>query len=158
MNIDRVKQNVHNFESAKKFEWSEIRIVSSKEFVERRDKLALDMQAFLTPLKEWNYEAMGTVLYLSKDNHCGFGVNSDGQLISVFSLERERGSGLVQIAKERGGKHLNCLGDKLRKLYEDAGFKVIKSNPWSDEYAPKNWNQDRFGRPNYYEMSIGDKE
>ncbi len=97
---------------------------------------------------------MQTKLFLSDDNRCGFGLNSDGQLISVFSLEKERGPLLVQEALARGARYLNCMGKKLCELYGDAGFEIIKEESWNEEYAPKHWDYDRFGTPNYYEMEL----
>lgn len=132
-------------------------IVAPKEFIARRDQLPLSLLAFLTKYKSSDYKKMRTRLYLSEDNRCGFGLNPDGGLISVFSLEKERGPALVKEALARGAKFLSCVGEKLRELYGDAGFRVMKEEPWNENCAPEYWDYDRFGTPNYYEMELSQK-
>ena len=127
--------------------------VAPEEFIIQRNKLHLDLQCYLTLYKSDEYVNKGTKLYLSDDKQCGFGIDSDGQLISVFSLKRSRGKSIVHESITRGAKHISCLGDKLKKLYGDAGFKVTKQSPWEEKYAPPNWNKERFGEPNCYEMT-----
>lgn len=135
----------------KPFNFREVR---PDEFIEKRDLLLPDLQAFLTIYKAWDYQKLRTRLYLSIDNHCGFGINPDGQLISVFSLKRERGRMLVYEAVSMGGKYLSCLGEKLRELYSEAGFKVTNESEWNEDYAPPGWNKEKFGTPKYYEMKL----
>ena len=94
--------------------------------VEKELKFKLSLRAFLTPYKKENYAEMETKLYLSEDNRCGFGLNPDGGLISVFSLEKEKGPLLVQEVLSRGAKYLSCLGEKLQELYREGGFIVTK--------------------------------
>ena len=60
-------------------------------FIELRDKLEKDLYSFLTPHTELDYISKNTNLFLSKDMKSGFGINQDGELISVFALERKRG-------------------------------------------------------------------
>ncbi len=77
--------------------------VSPKEFINQRDRLREDLFAFLTPLTEEDYVAKKTKLFLSQDLQSGFGVNPDGELISVFALEKQRGRLLVAEARNQGG-------------------------------------------------------
>jgi len=122
--------------------------------VEKELKFKLSLRAFLTPYKKENYAEMETKLYLSEDNRCGFGLNPDGGLISVFSLEKEKGPLLVQEVLSRGAKYLSCLGEKLQELYREGGFIVTKQEDWNEDHAPEHWDYERFGTPNYYEMKL----
>ena len=128
-------------------------VVEPEKFVTQRNKLHLDLQCYLTLHKPEDYLTKGTKLYLSEDGCSGFGVDPDGQLISVFSTERARGKTIVAESVARGAKHLSCLGEKLRLLYGEAGFKVVNQLPWDDKYAPEGWNKMRFGEPNCYDMT-----
>jgi len=89
----------------------------------------------------------------------GFGFNEDGELKGLFSLYKGNGKELfklrVEVAKEKTGAdrlYLNCLGDKLRLLYEQFGFLVTKSERWNPRFAPKNWDYLKFGKPDVYYM------
>lgn len=91
--------------------------VSSLEFILARDKLQPDLFAFLTPHTAEDYKNKSTRLFLSHDTKSGFGINQDGELISVFSLERERGKVLVREARKQGATYLSCMGEHLLKMY-----------------------------------------
>ncbi|OGF34459.1 hypothetical protein A2482_02120 [Candidatus Falkowbacteria bacterium RIFOXYC2_FULL_48_21] len=138
-------------ERAREFQYRE---VLPDDFIKQRDQLPLSLLAFLTPHTAEDYRKQKTTLFLSEDNHCGFGLTPDGNLISVFSLEKERGPALVKEALARGAKSLSCVGQKLRELYEEAGFQVKKEEAWNQNYAPEYWDYDRFGTPDYYEMKL----
>jgi hypothetical protein len=128
--------------------------VDCEKFISARDKMPRDLAEFLTMHSCDEYHEMGTRLFLSHDKKSGFGLNPDGYLISVFSTDKGRGKGLVLAAYNKGAKALDCLGEHLKTLYSQFGFRVLDNLPWSDEYAPKNWDYQKFGRPNYYEMVI----
>lgn len=127
-------------------------LVAPEEFIEQRNRLHLDLQCYLTLYKSDEYLSKNTKLYLSEDKRSGFGIDPDGQLISVFSLERARGPMIVTESVARGAKYLSCLGEKLKKLYGAAGFKVVKQSLWDDKYAPPGWSKERFGEPHCYDM------
>lgn len=122
------------------------------DFVLARDKLTPELKAFLTPYSPDEYLGKETSLYLSPNQKSGFGVNPDGELISVFSLEKGRGPSLAKQAVLHGAKRLDCIGPKLVSLYKTVGFRVVDQIPWDDKYAPPNWNYDRFGTPDIYIM------
>ena len=132
--------------------------VSAKEFISSRDKLVADLFAFLTPHTGIDYEAKGTKLFLSQDRQSGFGINPDGELISVFSLERKRGKILVAEAKKQGAIYLSCMGDHLLKMYSEFDFTPVEIQKWDNRFAPKNWNYERFGTPNIYDMKLINNE
>ena len=91
---------------------------------------------------------------LSKDLKSGFGINPNGELISVFALERKRGKILVAEAKRRGAKYLSCMGDHLLEMYSEFDFSPVEILKWDNQFAPKNWNYERFGTPNIYDMKL----
>lgn len=127
---------------------------SAEDFIGCRDKLHSDLFAFLTPHTKLDYEAKGTRLFLSQDLCSGFGVNPDGELISVFALEKQRGRILVAEARKQGAKYLSCMGDHLFELYSQFDFGKTEVLKWDNQFAPKNWNYERFGNPNIYEMRL----
>jgi len=128
--------------------------VTPTEFIKMRDRLDPSLMAFLTPHKEEDYSVKNTKLFLSKDFKSGFGINPDGELISVFSLEKSRGNILVKKAVESGAQYLNCMGDKLLELYQSFGFSPVEITKWDNTYAPPSWNYERFGTPNIYTMKL----
>lgn len=129
-------------------------VVSAEEFITQRDKLERDLFPYLTPHTAAEYKFYGTKLFLSDDKGSGFGINPDGELISVFALERGRGKILVAEAKQQGATHMSCIGDHLLKLYSEFGFAPVEITTWDNQFAPKNWNYERFGTPNIYEMKL----
>ena len=131
--------------------------VSCSNFINARNKLDQDLFAFLTPHTEQDYETKGTKLFLSEDGKSGFGVNPDGELISVFSLERQRGKILVAEARKQGATYLSCMGDHLLDLYSEFDFSPVETLRWDNQFAPKNWNYERFGTPNIYDMRLVNK-
>ncbi|NQT91441.1 MAG: hypothetical protein HQ559_01675 [Lentisphaerae bacterium] len=123
-------------------------------FVSARNKLPGDKLAFLTPYTEAEYKQMGARVFLTNDGLSGFAIKKNGELVSVFSNARGRGAALVQDAVDRGATRLDCLGEHLRELYKDRGFKVTKTIHWSDDYAPASWDYEKYGRPDVYEMTL----
>ncbi len=123
-------------------------------FIELRNKLEKDLYSFLTPHTELDYISKNTNLFLSKDMKSGFGINQDGELISVFALERKRGRILVEESVKRGAKYLNCIGEHLKNLYGEFGFTISEEIEWDDNFAPKDWNYEKFGKPKVYDMKL----
>ena len=141
-------------ESVPSPEKTNFEFVSAQEFIVSRDKLDADLSPFLTPYADQDYEKKGTRLFLSQDRQSGFGINPDGELISVFSLERKRGKILVAEAKKQGATHLSCMGEHLLKMYSEFGFAPVEILQWDNRFAPKDWNYERFGTPNIYDMKL----
>jgi hypothetical protein len=128
--------------------------VSAEDFIKYRDALHSDLFAFLTPHTKGDYDANETRLFLSEDLKSGFGINPDGELISVFALEKGRGKVLVAEARKRGALYLSCMGEHLLKLYSEFDFSPVEVTKWDNQFAPKNWNYERFGMPNIYDMKL----
>lgn len=79
------------------------------------------------------YHKMQTVFYLLPDQKSGYGINPDGELISVFSCasvkSQGRGDILVSHAIEHGATHLDVIGEFLREFYEKHGFREVRREP-----------------------------
>lgn len=71
--------------------------------------------------------------YLTDDLQSGFGVNTDGELFGVFSLERGRGDALVRTAIKLGATRLDCFEGYLSALYARHGFVEYDRRPnWTE--------------------------
>ncbi len=140
---------------AKKAGWKSPFIETSpEEFIKQRDKLPKVLLNYLTPYTVEEYRAADVKLKLHKSGNGGYGLKGS-ELISVFSLPgKHLGSELVDDAIANGAKKLDCLGDSLLEFYSKKGFKVAKTDKWDDQYAPKDWDYERFKRPNLYYMEL----
>ena len=127
-----------------------VKEINFKEFKEKRDLLDPLLSQCLSPLEEKE----GARYYWSEKDQYGFAIEDNGYLFSVFCLKRGNGKKLVSQAILKGAKTLDCLGEHLKNLYESAGFNLSFQAPWDDELAPKNWRYEKWGRPNYYEMTL----
>lgn len=76
---------------------------------------------------------------------------------SLFNNGGPRGSGMRMFDHlvGQGANYLSAIGDDLRQRYEGRGFQVSNTMPWDDQYAPEGWNYEKWGRPNVYEMQLG---
>ncbi len=72
-------------------------------------------------------------------------------------MERQRGKILVAEARKRGATYLSCMGDHLLELYSEFEFSPVEVLRWDNQFAPKNWNYERFGTPNIYDMRLVNK-
>lgn len=65
----------------------------------------------------------------------GYAISPTGELINLFSLQRGRGAGLIAEAVRNGARHLNCYAGPLVAIYEKAGFKVVRREPYDPDKA-----------------------
>lgn len=94
-------------------------------------------------------------LFVVDGGGAGFAVKPDGELICVHNGTGIRGLGrfLVEAAKSAGADHLNHFAtEKLNALY--AEFREVQRSPFDPQYAPKNWNYSRWGRPDVVFRSL----
>jgi hypothetical protein len=111
-------------------------------------------KANITPYTAEEYAGFKT--YLSPDGKSGFAIKPDGELISVFSKAKGRGESLVDDAVlNKGAVKLDAfdINGKLPSLYgkymdETSRFK------FADEYAPKDWDYAKLGRPDVVMMGL----
>jgi len=124
-------------------------------FIASRDSLPAHLQGFLVPYTREEYVARGAKLFLTIDGRGGVAL-LNGELGSLFSLPGAHyGDQLVEFAVTQGACTLSCYDTrgKLPALYGRHGFKETLRASWNDEYAPKTWNYEVWGRPDYVEMS-----
>lgn len=85
-------------------------------------------------------EYQGMRLFLSEDGKAGFALKPDGDIVSVFN---EAGDGrvhaLIALAVQEGGTKLDCFDTVLADLYAVNGFRVVRRQPFNDEFAPEGW-------------------
>lgn len=76
--------------------------------------------------------------YLSEDGLCGFAVEADGNLVSVFSLRKGSLSAMANAMKEAGATHLDAYASKnqdLSKIYARVlGFKTASRMGYNMDY------------------------
>lgn len=112
-----------------------------------------EMAAFITiPIADGDVEC-----YLTYDENAGFAITDDNELVGVFNDGQSgRGSELISLAVEYGADNLNCFDTKLVDIYRDHGFEVVDRIEWDEQYAPENWNYEKFGRPDVVIMELRD--
>lgn len=123
-------------------------------FIEQLKKIKDNKKAFIDWYTEDEYKEKGIKLFLSENKKYGFGVSKNRELVSVFSLENGSGDLIVKEAIKCGVDKLWCLGEKLKSLYGRNKFKVIEEYNWDENLAPKNWDYEKYGRPNCYYMEL----
>lgn len=79
----------------------------------------------------------------------GYAIKNDGDIVSVFNNSNVRGVGkeLVKSAIRNGGTKLDHFDGYLSGFYEELGFKEYMRYKWDDQYAPKDWDYEKNGRP-----------
>jgi hypothetical protein len=112
---------------------------------------------FLTP---YTAEEMRGWKHFVTDDGVGFTLTDKMDIIGVVNNSGKRGAGESAVieAIAKGGETLNCIDGFLsQKYYPRFGFKESRRVKWNDEYAPKGWNYDKYGRPDIvgYEYPAG---
>lgn len=79
----------------------------------------------------------------------GFAIKDDGDIVSVHN---NSGIGnisepLLRMAIKYGGTKLDHFDGRLSNIYEPLGFKEYDRYKWDDQYAPKNWDYEKYGKP-----------
>jgi len=127
--------------------------VTASEFKSTLNQMPSNLSAFLSEYTAREYTDIGATCYLSQDKQSGYAIKPDGELISVFSLPGSRqGVAAVKSAVENGATKLDCLGEFLVTLYRKFGFVEYARDAWNDQYAPKNWDYGKFGKPDIIYM------
>lgn len=101
-----------------------------------------DIAKATSPVAELSLDDGGFCV-LSADRKAGFIVKGDGELTSLFSLERGRGDYLAVSAVLLGATHLDCFDGYLTKFYRKHGFVSYKIVP--------NWTE---GEPSVHFMRL----
>ena len=112
--------------------------VSSEDF--HQVVSALEDKPFLRKRSLQEYQSItsgGGRLYLLSDKSAGYGIRSDGLLISVFKNGGAKGLGsaVVKDAIIKGARSLICADGPLKDFYESLGFEVTTRFQMSPENA-----------------------
>ena len=109
-------------------------------------------------LEEMKSEGMKPLL--SADGKTGLLIHDhgDGRIEATALFNNgESGAGL-QLLKNaidnHGVNYVECFGPALPVMYGKLGFEVESQNSFDPQYAPTDWNYEKFGTPDYYTMRI----
>lgn len=128
------------------------------DFINVRDSLPDELKPYVMSYTEEEYKEKGVRLFLSKSKKSGYGIDKDGDLISVFSLPgAKEGKKAIINACKNGAKKLDCFDGKLPNFYKEFGFQEYDRQKWDDQYAPNGWDYKERGRPDIVLMSLKKK-
>jgi hypothetical protein len=99
-----------------------------------------------------DYQGMN--LFLSDSGKSGFAVKPDGDIVSVFSMEKGSGRSIMEAAIAAGGKKLDAFDTILPEFYGTHGFVEAARIPWNDEFAPDGWDKQIFSEFNNGEPDV----
>jgi hypothetical protein len=93
-------------------------------------------------------------LFMSESGKSGFAVKPDGDIISVFSMEKGSGRSIMEAAIAAGGKKLDAFDTILPQFYGTHGFVEAARIPWNDEFSPEGWDKQTFQEYNNGEPDV----
>lgn len=104
--------------------------------------------------------------FLSNDGLCGFAIEPDGNLVSVFSLNPSNKKGFLyaisDFVKEQGATHLDAYASKqqnLEMIYaKTLGFKVSGRMEFNPEYDEQDLIGTKHGNPDVVFMSSTNRD
>ena len=129
--------------------------VDPEKFTKIKNQMPETLAVFLTKYNSTDYKNIKAVCYLSNDKKSGYAIKPDGDLISLFSLPgANQGFKAIKSAIKNGATKLDCIGEFLVSTYSKCKFVEIKRESWNDEYAPKNWDYEKFGNPDIIYMKL----
>lgn len=110
---------------------------------------------YLTPYTAEEFKKTKTQTFQVRGYEIGFALKPmpDGNvdIISVHNNNSEQvkhiGNELIQSAIKHGGNQLDHFDGYLTDFYKKNGFKEYDRYTWDDQYAPKDWDYDKYGRP-----------
>jgi len=115
--------------------------------------------AYVTHYTEAELQEM--TLLLSNGGKTGQAIwdHGDGRIeaTAVFNVSGIRGEGLrllKEAVDDHGVNYLECFGPKLPEIYGTLGFKDTAVYPFDPAQAPKGWNYERDGTPDYHIMGL----
>ena len=96
----------------------------------------------------------GMKLFISESGQSGFALKSDGDIVSVFSMDKGSGRSIMETAIAAGGKKLDAFDTILPEFYGTHGFVEAARIPWNDEFAPEGWDKETFKKFNNGEPDV----
>lgn len=79
-------------------------------------------------------ELKGCTLIMLEGADVGVAVTPDGDIVAVHNGSdiKQLGQSLILLARENGGKKMDCFGKRLVNLYNSAGFKAVAKVPFAE--------------------------
>ena len=105
---------------------------------------------YVYPVEEYQ----GMKLFLSESGKSGFALKPDGDIVSVFSMDKGSGRSIMETAISAGGKKLDAFDTVLPEFYGTHGFVEAARIPWNDEFAPEGWDKQTFMKFNNGEPDV----
>jgi hypothetical protein len=128
--------------------------VSAQKFADTiqqsKDESPHGAAVYVYPVEDYQ----GMKLFLSDSGKSGFAVKPDGDIVSVFSMEKGSGRSIMEAAISAGGKKLDAFDTVLPEFYGTHGFVEAARIPWNDEFAPEGWNKESFKEFNNGEPDV----
>ena len=109
-----------------------------------------DYEAFVN---ESNVEDLsGKRLFVYDGGAMGFALESDGNITNVFknpklTTESNTEHEMLMQALSEGGNKLDSFSGFSKGLYTSHGFVPVAKTDFVEEFAPKDWNYDKDGKP-----------
>jgi hypothetical protein len=117
--------------------------------------------AFLSDLDQTFFEGDNVRVFTALDGKVGGALtyHEDGR-VEIGSLfadpDAPDGAGrdmLRYLMQEQDGNWLSNFDGPLTEFYIEEGFTVVSRSPWNFDFAPADWNYEKFGTPDYIEMA-----
>jgi len=90
----------------------------------------------------------GMRLFLTEGGRSGFALKGD-DIVSAFKHPDDPAKGFANsalaLATQEGGRRLDAFDTVLPRLYSDSGFRAVARIPWNDQFAPPDWDYNKFG-------------
>lgn len=109
--------------------------------------------SFLTPYNIDDFKEHNVQTFQLKGYPIGYALkpteNGGIDIISVHNNSNIRNIGdyLIESAKLNGGNMLDHFDGYLSDFYSKHGFNEYERYKWDDNYAPQNWDYEKYGRP-----------
>lgn len=109
--------------------------------------------SFLTPYTVDEFKNAGVQTFQVPGYEIGFALKpmpeGDNDIISVHNNTNIHGIGdaLIDSAKRLGGTTLDHFDGFLSDFYNKKGFKEYDRWKWDDQYAPTDWDYEKYGKP-----------
>lgn len=122
-----------------------MRETTPEHFIRMRDKS--NRPGFLSPLVP--EDLLEHTLIVNGDGTVGAAVSPDGDIQNVFNNGGPKGGAAAAIrsAMQRGGKTLDCYDGFLPAYYSNFGFSETERLTFDPQYAPKNWDYEKYDNP-----------
>ena len=120
-------------------------------FLSARDKSSRPVM-----FSDFTHDSLASMeMHLSADGKVGYLLSPEKHLGNVFNNGGPKGAGSLAVldAIKNGAQTLDCYDPVLPTIYSRCGFVPTARIKFNDEYAPKDWDYEKNGRPDIVIMS-----